>query len=485
MRVRKKKLSSDDMKKSGHLEAIVNAMPGSVDKRDASREMIEVLNRISARRMPVGALIRFMGLGSMQMKITFAYLFAWLRGGLVREGEKERIVNEAHLSVALKVFYTMGYMRGAVMKIGQVLANLPKVVPDEFAEVLGSLHFEAPPMHYSMVREVFKAEMGCEPEELFEYFDRKAFAAASLGQVHRASLKTGEEVAVKIQYPHIGQTIRSDLRNLRLLMAPMRFSADWDYLADLIQEVEGVLTMETDYLQEAEFYRQAKELFQGEEKIVIPEVHDSYCTKRILTMEYLSGCHLKEFLDSDPSQSKRDHYTELLTKVWARLFYSGSRLFADPNPGNFIFMENEKIGVIDFGCTRQLSSGERQLLGEMEDACLKNDMERLDQSIAQATLYGAPESMDQEQLNVIRRSSVWSHEPLRRKGVFDWGDEEFFRQGVELFIETMRKRCMRSIPLCFWSTRLIYGFRALCYRLKGRVRFAEICDRERELGRRS
>jgi predicted unusual protein kinase regulating ubiquinone biosynthesis (AarF/ABC1/UbiB family) len=117
----------------------------------------------------------------------------------------------------------MGYMRGAVMKVGQLLANLPTLLPDQIADVLASLHFEAPPMHYGLIRETLLDELGNEPEKIFDSFDRKAFAAASLGQVHRARLKNGEDVAVKIQYPNIARTINADLRNLRTVMQPCDF----------------------------------------------------------------------------------------------------------------------------------------------------------------------------------------------------------------------------------------------------------------------
>src|SRR5436305_9088101 len=115
----------------------------------------------------------------------------------------------------------MGYLRGAVVKVAQALANLPGAVPDEIVATLEYLHFQAPPMHFALLREHVRNELGGDPAEVFASFETRAFAAASLGQVHRARLKSGEEVAVKVQYPGIGTSVRSDFRNLLALMLPL------------------------------------------------------------------------------------------------------------------------------------------------------------------------------------------------------------------------------------------------------------------------
>ncbi len=135
---------------------------------------------------------------------------------------------EAHLRAAVKILRTMGYLRGAAMKLGQALANLPSIVPDQIVETLERLHFEAPPMHFALLRERVRNELGREPEEAFATFDTRAFAAASLGQVHRATLHSGAAVAVKIQYPAIGRSIRSDFRNLSALLLPLRLGRGWE-----------------------------------------------------------------------------------------------------------------------------------------------------------------------------------------------------------------------------------------------------------------
>ena len=231
------------------------------------------------------------------------YLAAWLRSGFADQNHKARLHSEAHLAAGLKLLATMGYLRGAVMKVGQIMANLPEVVPEEIAETLGALHFEAQPMHYAMVREVFLDELGHAPENLFGEFDKKAFAAASLGQVHRARLKSGQEVAVKVQYPHMARTIKADLANLHFLLKPLTRARDWQYLKEGLRDVEEMLGMEADYRQEAQFCRAAGQLFEATaDGVVIPKVYEQFSSRKILTMDYLPGLHLQDFLATSPPQ---------------------------------------------------------------------------------------------------------------------------------------------------------------------------------------
>jgi len=208
------------------MEMLLDALPKDSATDPNGLALARLIAEISNKKVPVHSFSRIWTLGSLQAKVTAGYFAYWLRSCFCDAEKKQRLKSEAHLAAALQLFGTMGYMRGAVMKVGQLLANLPEVLPEEFAEVLSALHFEAPPMHYSLVREVFLDEFGREPEEVFAAFDRQAFAAASLGQVHHARLHSGEEVAVKIQYPGIARTIKADLRNLRLLLQPLCLTID-------------------------------------------------------------------------------------------------------------------------------------------------------------------------------------------------------------------------------------------------------------------
>ncbi|QWV93879.1 AarF/ABC1/UbiB kinase family protein [Geomonas oryzisoli] len=456
--------------------ALLDLMPRQEEA--ARRRLAELVENVAAKRPPTTSFSRFWILGSLQAKVTCAYLAYWLRSRWADAEERERLKSETHLKAALELLGTMGYLRGAVMKLGQMLATFPDALPDEFARLLPALHFEAPPMHYAMVREVFLDEFGKEPHELFASFGKEAFAAASLGQVHRARLHTGELVAVKIQYPGIARTIESDLKNLRLLMQPMRLGEDWGNVVAKLAEVERVLLAETDYLAEASFAQTVRDSFTPGEGIVIPRVYHDYSTRRVLTTEHLEGVHLEEFLDSAPSQEMRDRYTYLMTVATMRMLYRTHWLLADPNPGNYIFMPDGRLGLVDFGCTRQLSEEEWQMQVEVEDALLRRDEEEMERLVVKASLYDSAEQMGRERLELIGRVIRWQLEPWLSDGIFDFGDEDFFRRGMDAMIEVTRKGFMRGMPVHIWTTRFILGARGVVYRLKGRCDFQEIYRRE-------
>ena len=460
------------------LERLRRVLPKDRTTDRNGERLEELLERISSQKVPVGSFSRIWLLGSLQAKVTCGYLAYWLRSRFAAADRKEQLKNEAHLGAALQLFGTMGYLRGAVMKVGQMLANLPEVLPEEFAEILASLHFQAPSMHYALIREVFLDEFGKEPDQVFASFERQAFAAASLGQVHRARLHNGQEVAVKIQYPDIARTIRSDLRNLRILLQPMCMTKDWRYQLEKLADLEQMLEMETDYCQEARFTEEIRALFTQSDQIVIPEVFQDYSTSRVLTTEYLPGRHLDDFLAGEPDQELCDHFTHLLTVATMRTLYRKRLLLADPNPGNYIFMDDGRLGLIDFGCIRVLTEEEEKLQHEFEEAVIAGDDSRIDHMLAQTCYFDSVDEMEPERLRVVGQGARWQMEPWMKEGVFDFGDRDFFRRGIDATLELGRKGYSRGAPTWIWANRFILGARGVVYRLKGRCDFRKIYEQE-------
>ena len=261
-----------------HVADLIDALPEETKRSESASPQVSLqglLGKLGQRSVPVGRLNRARIFGTLQAKIAAAYLAYWLRSAYKGIDEKQQRLNETHLKAALELLAGMSYLRGAVMKMGQMIANYPHVAPEEFAQVFGVLHFEAPPMHFSLLREFVRNELGADPQELFDDFETKAFAAASLGQVHRARLKgSGERVAIKIQYPSIARTIRDDLGNLRALLLPMRLSGNWDNLKLQFEGVCRMLERETDYQQEADDLRRARSAFEDDTGILVPKVYE-------------------------------------------------------------------------------------------------------------------------------------------------------------------------------------------------------------------
>ncbi len=431
---------------------------------------------MSLRPVPLGRLRRIGLLGTLQAKIAAAYLFYWIRGWFKNAAEKEKLLAETHWRTAAQVLNSMGYLRGAIMKVGQTLANFPDIAPDQFVETLEQLHFHALPMHWSLLREMVHNELDEDPEKLFASFDKRAFAAASLGQVHRAQLKGGQQVAVKIQYPGIGRTIGEDLSNLLMFMLPARMSADWQNVREQFDDLRMRLEHETDYVREAATLQKVGSLFRDEDGIVIPRVFPEHSTQRVLTMEYLGGVHLDEFLASDPPQELRNEFARKMLRAWYRMLFAGRMLYVDFHPGNFIFMEDGRLGVIDFGCMVELDDTLWELFRKMDRPLTTG---RRDDRIAALKEWSwiGDDPADADRVRLTEQFADWSWH-ARYSGEFDFADTEDFRRGIDIFVEMVRKRYSRARPCTPMMARQQLAWRAMLYRLGARIDVAPIAEEE-------
>ena len=389
---------------------------------------------------------------------------------------RKRAALETNLRVALKMFHRLGYLRGAIMKLGQTFGNFPDIVPAQFAEMLDRLHFEAPPMHFSLLRELVRNELGKDPEELFATFDTQAVAAASLGQVHLARLKSGEQVAVKIQYPGIARTIEADFRNIGVLLFPARLGRDWEYLSRQFEDVHRMLQQETDYEREAESLRRARDLFKPEEGIVVPQVYKEYSTKRVLTMEYIPGVHLDDFLATNPSQELRNQFGTKMYLANFRMYYARMN-HADPHSGNYLFMSDHRLGLLDFGCVQNYGEEECELI-RLSEKSMTGDPGVLREVFRRGANMNDEDFANEEHVALMKESHSWMCEPLQKEGPFDFGNLEHLQRGINWFVGLTRKRYTRSHPMYIYFNRTVFGLRALLYRMRAQVDVRELHSQE-------
>jgi aarF domain-containing kinase len=389
-----------------------------------------------------------------------------MRQGFADAETRKRRLIETNLRLALKTFHRLAYLRGAMTKIGQAAGNLPNIVPDQIADTLERLHFDAPPMHFSLIREVFENELGKTPEDLFQSFDREAFAAASLGQVHRARLKSGEEVAVKIQYPGVARTIDADVRNLGALLFPMRLGKHWNSVQAAFGEIHRMLKQEADYVREAESLRESRELFQPVDGIVIPRVYADYSTHRVLTMDFIGGPNLAQFLAANPSQGLRDQFGTKMYVAWKRI-YDAHMNYADPNRGNYVFMDDGRLGLLDFGCVQHFGAEERELI-QLGQPFL-DSMDSFPEFLKRAAGASDSDLANPEYVGMVADATRWLTEPAVEEGPFDFGDQTHLEHGVEQFFNFIRKRYTHSHPMFLYYCRSVFGLWAVLYRLRARV----------------
>ncbi len=258
------------------------------------------------------------------------------------------------------LFKALNQLKGTALKASQILSMEADILPEGIRRELSKACYKATPLNRALVDKVFRDQFAKSPGTIFKTFDSRAFAAASLGQVHKAKLVSGQDVAVKVQYPGIAASIKSDMKMLGGLLTV--FSASTDLMPDrnivdtVLDEISIQLHREVDYFQEAESLKWFKDNVKNE-RIIVPAIYDDYSSERILTTELLTGLHLDEWLATKPSQEEKNAYGQLLFDFFFDSFFELGFVHADPHPGNFLFMENSQLGLLDFGCVRKMDSG--------------------------------------------------------------------------------------------------------------------------------
>ena len=378
--------------------------------------------------------------------------------------EKGRLEDET----ARILFQTFSQLRGTALKLAQMVSMETELLPESYRRELSKSYHQVPPLNRTLVRKALIQELGAPPEKLFASFDAQAFAAASLGQVHAAQSHEGESLAVKVQYPGIAVTIDNDVRLLRGLL---RTAPQSDILLQGLREVHERLREEVDYEHEAascEWFRNHTKL----PGIVIPRVFPATSTARILTTERLQGLHLTQWLETGPSQEERDHAAQGLYDHFVHSVYELHRLHADPNPGNFLFKPNGSIGVIDFGCTRTLSSQFSTLLLSLLTGYLKEDRDQVLQGYCALGMLHEHQKNENEEFYeaILKPFGKWISRPLL-ENTYDFGNHEgYATEGVALARKMMRHFRFRSMSEEFvFVDRTYHGLFQIFEKMSARV----------------
>jgi len=285
------------------------------------------------------------------LKVGTNYAKRYLKKSVGKE-ETEEEGREFHTENARQVFNEFTKLRGTALKIAQSLSMDDGLLPEEFAEVMSESQYSVPPINKALARSIIKKELGDYPEQLFAEFNTDAIAAASIGQVHEARLNDGQKVAIKIQYPNVQNTIHSDMTMAKTLIR--RMVNGNGKLDEYFDEIEETLMEETNYHQEAQYLDHFYNRFPRD-KYITPKCIDELSTGKVLTMSFLEGQHLKEFLAKNPTQEEKNHFGQLLWDFFHDQVEQRNFIHADTHPGNFFFREDGRLGVIDFGCVKKFS----------------------------------------------------------------------------------------------------------------------------------
>jgi predicted unusual protein kinase regulating ubiquinone biosynthesis (AarF/ABC1/UbiB family) len=327
-----------------------------------------------------------------------------------RSPSRRAELNAAHqLQTASDVASALGEMKGAFMKIGQMVSYLDDGLPEPFRVTLASLQQDAPPMAPALAASVVREELGDDPERVFASWDPQPIAAASIGQVHRAVTRTGIEVAVKVQYPGVDDAIRADLVDTDLLFRGIAMLFPGLDPKPLVEELRARLVEELDYTIEAGNQRLFAEWYEGHPFIHVPAVLDEYSTTRVLTTEYAHGARFEEV--EGWSQHERDLAAEAIFRFVFRSLYRIHAFNGDPHPGNYLFRPDGRVTFIDFGLVKRFTRDEVSLFQSLIEAFV------LDHDVSQF------------------RAVLEAHDVLRRADISDDDVREYFGHFYEFVLE--------------------------------------------------
>lgn len=360
--------------------------------------------------------------------------------------------------MAVEMVETLSEMRGVAMKLGQMLSYLEDMMPEEARKVLVVLQRDAPAMPWDEVCAQFEAELGGPPESVFATFEQTPIAAASIGQVHRATTKEGLEVAVKIQYPGIAEAMRADLKNARMLSLFQRVMfANLDTKA-IMAELEERFSDECDYEREARYQQAFGERLAGHPWIIVPEVHTELSTKRVLTTTYYEGSTFYEWLAADPDEETRQRVCALFYRFYLGSLYMDGYFNCDPHPGNYLFAEDGRVIFLDYGCTRPFPSDRREAWVEMVRAVHSDDQARIHAAAVEIGFFDAGQDYDYDAFRQLVR---YLYQAYLEDAPYDFGGSQPQATFREMFVDNPNVFKLDMPPDAVFLNRIMFGLVSL------------------------
>lgn len=299
---------------------------------------------------------RFMKLAGMTASIATKTVSNSIRNFNADEDQKNEARSKLFQDIGLQIADTLGEMKGAVMKVGQIASQYKDIFPPEVAKAIAKLQRQAPAMPFADIKKQVEKELGKPLEEVFKSFEEQPFAAASIGQVHKATLPNGTEVVVKVQYPGVDEACESDLKQVRLALRLMGVLKVDKKLQDrLFKEIQDSLHEELNYEIEAQNLQVFKTFHQSlDNKIIIPHVYPEYSSRRILTLSMEKGDKIETASTWD--LAIRNEIGERLIRALGQQMFFLKRFHCDPHPGNFAFRADGSVIIYDFGGVKTLST---------------------------------------------------------------------------------------------------------------------------------
>ncbi len=326
------------------------------------------------------------------------------------EEARTKALEKRHLEAAEQIVAALGTMKGAAMKLGQVMSFLdvglvPEDYREEFQRKLGELRDAAPNVRFEDMRTVIEEDLEEAIEDAFDAFEEEPIAAASIGQVYRARLRDGRDVAVKVQYPGVNKAVRADMQNLGLILRLTHHIAPGLDSKAITEEIRTRINEELDYELETQNQRSLARIFRGHPFIAIPDVVTRLCRERVMVSEYVHGTGFEE-LKTFP-QAERDRVGEIVFRFFMGCLYRHRQFSGDPHPGNFMLMEDGRVAFLDFGLFKRMAPEPVELELACQRALVENDKDELHRLLGESGFLPHPEKVDRQRLFNYVRDSIW------------------------------------------------------------------------------
>lgn len=379
-----------------------------------------------------------------------------------------------HRDNAEDIYASLSELKGSALKVAQMMSMEKHLLPKAYSDKFAMSQYSAPPLSAPLVSKTFRSFFGKSPSELFDSFDIKAKNAASIGQVHEA-YKNGKKLAVKVQYPGIADSVSSDLKIARPLAVQLLNLNDAE-IDRYFVEVESKLLEETDYDLELKRSVEISEACGHIPNLFFPHYYPELSCRRILTMDWLEGLHLGQFLATNPSQEIRNQIGQALWNFYDFQIHQLRQVHADPHPGNFLLTADGKLGIIDFGCIKVIPDDFYESYFALINPKTINDDKKVDE-IFRTLEFIVPEDSPKEQAffkDIFVQMIKILGEPFATD-TFDFGNDAYFAK-VYAFADKLsdiselkNSRVARGSQHGLYVNRTYFGLYSLLNELKANI----------------
>jgi len=381
---------------------------------------------------------------------------------------------QLHEDNANDIFNSLSELKGGALKVAQMLSMDKNLLPTAYQQKFSMAQYSAPPLSYPLVAKTFQQYFGKGPEQLFDSFTRKAVNAASMGQVHQAVLD-GKKLAVKIQYPGVGDSVKSDLAMVKPIALAM-FKLNPKEYDEFIVEVESRMLEETDYQLELSRSIDLSEKTKHLKNILFPGYYPEFSSPKILTMDWLEGKPLGEILMSTLPQEVSNKLGQAMWDFYHFQMHTLRAVHADPHPGNFIITSDYRLGIIDFGCVKEIADSFYEVYFQLMDPEIMDDPKKRSGIFEQLNFIHATDTAAEKEFftTIFTKLIELLGRPFRSE-VFDFADKAYFEElyafGEKL--STMKElrdsKKARGVRDAVYINRTYFGLYNILHDLKSTI----------------